>query len=302
MNLDILNWWATSGLPTIEQFFGRLPFEWAQQTFMVRALIECLLLAPICAVMGVKVVNFRMAFFSDAISHSAFAGVAIGLLLNEFFSLPGDDPFYPRLSLIGFGLLVGLGIALVRRRTSLSNDTVIGVFFSAVVALGIAIVTSSGSRTADFQRYLYGDILTLDAADLGLTALLAGVVLVFAGLGFNSMLMLGLNAELAHSRGIRVRLYDYLFAVVLALVVTVSIRTAGILLVTALLVVPAAAARNVAANAGGMLRWAIVFGLASAISGTLASYSPYLHNMSTGAAIVLTPALLFALSFVARRA
>ncbi|HOB75656.1 MAG TPA: metal ABC transporter permease [Phycisphaerae bacterium] len=302
MNLDILNWWATSGLPTIEQFFGRLPFEWAQQTFMVRALIECLLLAPICAVMGVKVVNFRMAFFSDAISHSAFAGVAIGLLLNEFFSLPGDDPFYPRLSLIGFGLLVGLGIALVRRRTSLSNDTVIGVFFSAVVALGIAIVTSSGSRTADFQRYLYGDILTLDAADLGLTALLAGVVLVFAGLGFNSMLMLGLNAELAHSRGIRVRLYDYLFAVVLALVVTVSIRTAGILLVTALLVVPAAAARNVAANAGGMLRWAIVFGLASAISGTLASYSPYLHNMSTGAAIVLTAALLFALSFVARRA
>lgn len=302
MNLDILNWWATSGLPTIEQFFGRLPFEWAQQTFMVRALIECLLLAPICAVMGVKVVNFRMAFFSDAISHSAFSGVAIGLLLNEFFSLPGDDPFYPRLSLIGFGLLVGLGIALVRRRTSLSNDTVIGVFFSAVVALGIAIVTSSGSRTADFQRYLYGDILTLDAADLGLTALLAGVVLVFAGLGFNSMLMLGLNAELAHSRGIRVRLYDYLFAVVLALVVTVSIRTAGILLVTALLVVPAAAARNVAANAGGMLRWAIVFGLASAISGTLASYSPYLHNMSTGAAIVLTAALLFALSFVARRA
>jgi len=302
MNLDILNWWATSGLPTIEQFFGRLPFEWAQQTFMVRALIECLLLAPICAVMGVKMVNFRMAFFSDAISHSAFAGVAIGLLLNEFFSLPGDDPFYPRLSLIGFGLLVGLGIALVRRRTSLSNDTVIGVFFSAVVALGIAIVTSSGSRTADFQRYLYGDILTLDAADLGLTALLAGVVLVFAGLGFNSMLMLGLNAELAHSRGIRVRLYDYLFAVVLALVVTVSIRTAGILLVTALLVVPAAAARNVAANAGGMLRWAIVFGLASAISGTLASYSPYLHNMSTGAAIVLTAALLFALSFVARRA
>ncbi|HPP22476.1 MAG TPA: metal ABC transporter permease [Phycisphaerae bacterium] len=302
MNLDILNWWATSGLPTIEQFFGRLPFEWAQQTFMVRALIECLLLAPICAVMGVKVVNFRMAFFSDAISHSAFAGVAIGLLLNEFFSLPGDDPFYPRLSLIGFGLLVGLGIALVRRRTSLSNDTVIGVFFSAVVALGIAIVTSSGSRTADFQRYLYGDILTLDAADLGLTALLAGVVLVFAGLGFNSMLMLGLNAELAHSRGIRVRLYDYLFAVVLALVVTVSIRTAGILLVTALLVVPAAAARNVAANAGGMLRWAIVFGLASAISGTLASYSPYLHNMSTGAAIVLTAALLFALSFVARKA
>ena len=181
MTLDIFNWWAESGLPAIEQSIGRLPFEWAQQTFMVRALIECMLLAPACAVMGVKVVNFRMAFFSDAISHSAFAGVAIGLLLNDFFTRPGSDPFFPRLSLIGFGLLVGLGIAMVRRRTTLSNDTVIGVFFSAVVALGIAIVTSSGSRTADFQRYLYGDILALDAMDLALTALLAGVVLGFAG-------------------------------------------------------------------------------------------------------------------------
>ena len=288
-------------LDTLEQALRRLPFEWAQQRFMVYALLECILLAPVCAAMGVKVVNFRMAFFADAISHSAFAGVAIGFLLNELFARWGSS-FDPRVSLIVFGLIVGLGVVLVRRRTNLSNDTIIGVFFSGVVALGIAIVTSSGSRTTDFQSYLYGDILTLDAADLALTAGLAIVVIAFMLVGFNSLLMLGLNPELAHSRGIRVRVYDYVFAMLLSLVVTISIRTAGILLVTALLIVPAAAARNVARDAGGMLRWSVLIGLVSALAGTLASYSPYLHNMSTGAAIVLAASVLFSLSFLARRA
>ena len=288
-------------LDAIEHAFHHLPFEWAQQRFMVYALLECALLAPVCAAMGVKVVNFRMAFFSDAISHSAFAGVAIGFLLNELFARYGGQ-FDPRISLIAFGLIVGLGVVLVRRRSKLSNDTIIGVFFSGVVALGIAIVTSSGSRTTDFQSYLYGDILTLDAADLALTAILAAIILVFMLVGFNSLLLLGLNSELAHSRGVRVRAYEYLFAMLLALVVTISIRTAGILLVTALLIVPAATARNIARDAGGMLRWAVILGLVSGLSGTLASYSAYLHNMSTGAAIVLAASVLFGLSFLARRA
>lgn len=288
-------------LDAIEHTVGRLPFEWAQQRFMIYALLECILLAPVCAAMGVKVVNFRMAFFADAISHSAFAGVAIGYLLNELAVRLGGH-FDPRISLIAFGLIVGVGIVLVRRHSGLSNDTIIGVFFSGVVALGIAIVTSSGSRTANFQNYLYGDILTLDATDLALTAVLTVIVTLFMLVGFNSLLMLGLNTELAHSRGVRVRAYEYLFAMLLALVVTVSIRTAGILLVTALLVVPAAAARNIARDAGGMLRWAVLFGLVSGVTGTLASYSPYLHNMSTGAAIVLAASILFALSFVARKA
>lgn len=292
---------ANDALRSIEQFSAaHIPFDWAQRPYMIRALLECILLTPICAAMGVQVVNFRMAFFSDAISHSAFAGVAIGFLLNEL-AARWEGHFDPRVSLVVFGLIVGLGIAMVRRRTTLSNDTIIGVFFSTIVAFGLAIVTGSGSRTA-FQRYLYGDILTLDAADLALTAVLAVAVILFVLASFNSMLMVGLNAELAHSRRVRVRLYDYAFSILLALVVTVSIRTAGILLVTALLVVPAAAARNVARNAGGMLRWAALIGLTGGISGTLASYSPYLHNMSTGAAIVLTTALLFALSFIARRA
>ena len=295
--LASIEFWSGVILPAIDEALRRiLPPKWGEYQFMRYALLECLLLAPVCAAVGVKVVNFRMAFFSDAISHSAFAGVAIGLLLHESF--PAADP---RMSLVLFGLIVGLGIAYVRRTTDLSNDTVIGVFFSAVVALGIAIVTRSGARTTQFQRYLYGDILNLDSADLGLSVLLGIAVIVFMVAGFNRLILVGLNDELAHSRGIRVRLYDYLFTLLLALVVTVSIRTAGILLVTALLVIPAATARNLARSAGGMFWWAIAFGLLSGVSGTLASFSKHLDRVGTGAVIVLASVFFFILSTFLRR-
>lgn len=294
--LASLDLWSGSILPAIDHALCRLlPAKWGSYQFMRYALLECLLLAPVCAAVGVKVVNFRMAFFSDAISHSAFAGVAIGLLLNESFAAAD-----PRWTLVVFGLLVGLGIAYVRRVTDLSNDTVIGVFFSTVVALGIAIVTQSRSRSSQFQRYLYGDILNLDGTDIGLTALLALAVAAFMILGFNRLILVGVNDELARSRGVRVRLYDYLFTLLLALVVTVSIRTAGILLVTALLVIPAAAARNLARSAAGMFWWAIAVGLVSSIAGTLASFSAWLENVGTGAVIVLASAVLFVFSTLCR--
>ncbi len=296
-----LDWWTNCGLPELHRAMRAvLPFDWAQYGFTLNAIIECVLLAPICAIMGVKIVNFRMAFFSDAISHSAFTGVAIGLLLDQIFKQWGGH-FDPRVALIGFGLLVGLGIAVVRRRTDLSSDTVIGVFFSAVVALGIAIVTTSGSRTAEFQRYLYGDILTLDAADLALSALLAAAVLVFMAVGFNRLTLIGLNDELAHSRRIPVRAYDYAFSLLLALVVTTSIRTAGILLVTAMLVVPAATARNLARSSGSMFWWAVAAGLVSSVAGTIASFTSALENVGTGSAIVIAATVLFVISLVGKR-
>jgi len=295
-----MHWWVETALPAAHGWLRAvLPFEWAQYSFALNAVLECLLLAPICAAMGVPIVNFRLAFFSDAISHSAFTGVALGLVLNELAGGWGGS-FDPRITLIGFGLIVAYGIAMVRRRTDLSSDTVVGVFFSAVIALGLALVTASGTRTAGFQRYLYGDILTLDAADLGITAFLALVVLAVMAVGFTPLTLIGLNDELAHSQGLRVRRYDYVFTMLLALVVTVTIRTAGILLVTGMLLVPAARARNLARSAGGMFRWAVVVGLAGGVGGTIASFTRPLESVSTGAVIVLTSCLLFGLSLLAR--
>ncbi len=295
--LAIWHWWTQSALPGIESaMVAVLPAHLTDFEFKRFALLECMLIAPMCAAMGVKVVNFRMAFFSDAIAHSAFAGVAFGFLLGGLGWFGDVDP---RITLIGFGVIVGLGIAMVRRTTDLSNDTVIGVFFSTVVALGIAII-SMIEKTSDFERYLYGDILTVDESDLAMSAVLVVAVMLYMAFSFNRLTLIGMNSELASSRRVRVRLHDYLFAVLLALVVSASIRASGILLVTALLVVPAAAARNVARSAAGMFWWAVGLGLVSGFCGVAFSFS-WLTDVSGGAVIILTAAFLFVLSFFAHR-
>lgn len=293
-----LDWWSSSLQPLLERGVRVfMPAAWQDYEFMRRAIIECVLIAPMCAAMGVKVVNFRMAFFSDAISHSAFAGVAFGFLLHEAIVRFSFDP---RIAMVVFGVMVGLGIAMVRRRTDLSNDTVIGVFFSTVVAIGIAIITAFPRHSAEFPKYLYGSILTLDDADLYLSAVLALGMLVFMLFSFNSLMLIGLNSELAHSRRVRVRLYDYLFAMLLALVIMTLIRTAGILLVTAMLVVPAAAARNLARSVSGMFWWATLIALVSSVAGTVVSFSDAFGKVGTGSVIVLAAATIFAFSLLAR--
>ncbi len=294
-----LEWFSTNLLPTMEQGVRAiLPPSFRPYAFMPRAVLECILIAPMCAAMGVKVVNYRMAFFSDAISHSAFAGIAFGFLLHDAVARFSFDP---RIAMVLFGTLVGLGIAMVRRRTDLSNDTVIGVFFSTVVAVGIAIITRTPRfAQQEFPRYLYGSILTLDDADLYLSALLAVGMLIFMLFSFNSLMLIGLNEELAHSRGLHIRLYDYVFSMLLALVIMTLIRTAGILLVTAMLVVPAAAARNLARNMAGMFWWAMGIALLSSVLGTIASFSDALGNVGTGAVIVLAAAAMFAMSLLAK--
>lgn len=277
-----------------------LPFEWVQPTFMIHALAITALLAPLCAALGVKVVNFRMAFFSDAISHSAFTGVVLGYLLTPFFerAYPGAtrwDLVLPPLTLVLFGLLVGGLITAVRHRTDLSTDTVIGVFFASVIALGIVVI-SRNNLQGNFERYLYGYIVTATAADVWLTAGLALVVLTFLALSFNRLMLIGLNDSLARSRGIRARAYDYAFSLLLALVVTVSIRTVGLLLVTAMLIVPAAAARNIARSAGGMFWWAAIIGLACGVGGLITSYYA---ETAPGATMILMASVVFLVTMAA---
>ena len=293
-----LQWFSLHLLPVMERITkAMLPAAYEPFPFMHKAVLACILIAPMCAAMGVKVVNFRMAFFSDAISHSAFAGIAFGFVLHQVVT---SFYFDPRIAMVLLGVIVGLSIAWVRRRTDLSNDTVIGVFFSTVVAIGIAIITATSRFEQQFSRYLYGDILTLDAVDLYLAALLAIVVFVFMLISFNSLMLLGMNDELAHSRGIRVQWYEYLFSMLLALVIMVLIRIAGILLVTAMLVVPAATARNLARSVGGMFWWAMLIALLSSVVGTMISFSDRFGNVGTGAVIVLAAAVMFAMSLLAK--
>jgi zinc transport system permease protein len=260
-----------------------LPFAFAQPAFMKRALLALVLVAPTAAAIGVPLVQFRMAFFSDAIGHSAFTGVALGVVLG----------IAPTWTMAAFGALVAVAITLVKGRTDLSTDTVIGVFFSTVIALGIAIISREKGLTRNLQAFLYGDPLAVSDAELAWMAVLAIIVAAYLFLTYNRLLLLGVHEGFARTKGVPVRALEVSFALVVALVVTTAIRAVGILLVTALLVVPAAAARNVAHRAGPAFHLSVLVALVSSVSGLVASY--YLDT-ATGATVVLAAAACFALS------
>lgn len=270
-------------MDAIYHLMDQLPFAFTGDLFMKRALLAVLLVAPVCAAMGVMVVNFRMAFFSDAISHSAFTGVALGVLF-------GIDPLY---TLVAFGIVVGLAIISVRRLSSLSVDTVIGVFFSFAVALGIVIISARKGLTRDLHSYLYGDVLTVGDGEIALMAVLAVAVALFLAFWFNPLFLTGINERLAKAQGVPVKALEYAYALLLALVVTVSIRVIGLLLVTAMLVVPAAAGRNLAQSVRSMFWASIGVGLASGVIGLIASYY---WDSATGATIILAASGFFLLS------
>jgi len=256
------------------------PFEPFYMHFMKRALLGILLLAPLCAAMGVQVVNFGMAFFSDAISHSAFTGVAIGLLLSV----------NPSITMIIFGLLLGLAITQVRHESDFSTDTVVGVFFSGTVALGIVIISSQKGLVRNLQSYLYGDILTLSNMDIACLAVSSIVIGCFLVLSYNKLILSGIHRSLAFSRGVAVKRYDFIFAMFLAFVVMLAVRAVGLLLVTAMLIVPAAAGRNISDNLCKMFWSAIAISVVSGVAGLVLSY--YLDS-AAGASIILVSCVFF---------
>ena len=264
-----------------------VPFEWAQFSFMWRAVLAMGVIAPLCAVMGVHVVNFRMAFFSDAISHSTFTGVALGILL-------GLDPFY---SLIGLGVLAGLFITQLKRRSELSSDTIISVILSGLVAIGITLLFVR-QETRNFDAYLYGAILALTDGELVFLFLVGGLIFILMAGWFNRLILISLNMNLASSRGIAAGRMEYLFAVLLALVVTFSLRAVGLFMVTALLVIPAATARTLARGIGSLFWIAVGAASFSGLSGILLSF--YLDTPA-GATIILISCLLFLLSWIRQR-
>ena len=135
---------------------GMLPLDCLQLKFMQQALLGLLLLAPMTAMLGVEIVHFRMAFYSDAIGHSAFAGAGLGLLLS----------LNPHIAMPVFGVLVGVSIIALKRHSNISSDMAIGVVFSAVVAFGLAVVSRSPGVARDMQQFLFGDILTISNIDI----------------------------------------------------------------------------------------------------------------------------------------
>ena len=268
------------------------PMGCMEYEFMRRAMLGLLLIAPLAALSGVQVVNSRMSFFSDAIGHSAFAGVALGMIL----SLP------PEFTMPALALAIGLLIMYLRRGSRLSTDTVIGIIFSAVVALGLAIVSRNREASRGINMFLYGDILTIGDNEIALLACLLVAFLTFQFFAWNRMLHISVNEQIAGVHRIKVSVYQYLFAALLSLVVILCVRAVGVLLVTAILIVPAATARNFARNSRQLFFLSLIFSYISCAGGLLISAQQWeWANVPAGAAIVLLACAMFAVSFIAAR-
>lgn len=277
-------------LAWLYDLLGKLPFECLEPRFMRQALLGLLMLAPMAAMLGVHVLNFRMAFFSDAVGHSAFAGLALGLILGA----------PPTTAVLVFGVLVGMAIMGVQRRSGLSADAAIGIVFSAVVAFGLAVVSRAPDLGRQIQQYLYGDILTVGEGEIAVMGVLLAVLILFETAGWNRMLFLSLSPVMARVNGMATAFWQYLFAAILALVVMFSVRAVGVLLVTAMLVVPAATGRNLARNMRGLFWWSIAVSMFSSVTGLLLSAQEWLATAS-GATVILVACACFATSALWRK-
>ena len=266
-----------------------LPFDWAQpgsMYFMKNALLAVLVISPLFGVLSTMVVHSRMSFFSDALGHSAFTGMAIGAIcgFNE-----------PTWAAVLFAVVFALLFNLVRRRSALASDTVIGVFSSTAVALGIFLSTLGGRSFTKFNSLLIGDILSVEPEKIALLAGILLVVLVLWGLSFNQLMLSAVHPALADSRGVKVFWQETVFSVV---VVTVSMTWVGLLVINSLLVLPAAAARNVSRT---MFQYHLVSLLGAVLAGIAGLMTSYYVGSSAGAAITLYLAVWFLITFLARK-
>ena len=273
----------------IYRFFELLPFEMLHWDFMCNAFIAVLLMAPLFGILSTMVVTGRMSFFSDALGHSAFTGIAIGCICGMAA---------PLWAAVGFSIFFSLLFSYVRSRSNHAADTLIGVFSSTAVALGIFTATLEGGSFTKYNKYLIGDILSVTPAEIGLLALVLVIVAVFWVLFSNKLVLSVLHPQLASSRSIPVSWIQAGFSVLVAVVVTLCISSVGLLILNSLLVLPGAAARNVAKNMKQFHILSVLFALVAGIGGLIASYN---LGSSTGAAISLLLALLFAVSFCMRK-
>ena len=270
-------------------FCDLLPFEMLQWDFMKNAVLAILLMAPLFGLMSTMIVTGRMSFFSDALGHSAFTGIAIGSIFGMAM---------PIWAAVIFSLLFALLFSWVRARSNQAADTLIGVFSSSAVALGIFVATMGGGSFTRYNKFLIGDVLSITPAEIGLLALVLLAVVAFWLFLSNRLSLTLIHPQLASSRGIPTGLAQTLFTAAVAVTVTLSISSVGLLILNSLLVLPAAAARNIARDLRQYHGLSVLFALTAGISGLTVSYY---SGCSAGAAISLILAAIFALTFWLRK-
>lgn len=265
-----------------------IPFSWIHFNFMKNALIAIILIAPLFGLVGTMIVNNKMSFFSDALGHSALTGIAIGVVLGVGNYM---------ISMLLFAVLFALAISKVIQSEVSSTDTVIGVFSSVGVALGIVILSVKGGFSR-YSTYLIGDILSITEKEILILAITLILVIILWILCFNKLMLSSLDPDLALSRNVNLGFYKNIFVLLIAVIVTVSIKWVGMLIINSLLVIPAASAKNIAYNMKTYHILSVLFSIISGVFGLILSY--YLGT-SAGATIVLISAVIFLITFVLRK-
>jgi zinc transport system permease protein len=277
--------------------------------YQLGALFSVVLISAICGLVGALVVGNRMAFFSDAMAHCAFAGISLGLIISFAMGFtPKSDELQWLLPLImaAFGALIGFGIVFVRENSGLASDTVIGVFFAGAIGFGAMILQAfQARRLFDPERFLFGGPALVQPFDLLILLILFIVTAIVMIWRYNQFCLASFNPSLARSRGVAVKLNNYIFVVLLALIVNFSITAVGVLLINALLIVPAATAANLAPNMRKMFLYTLGLSVVTGVAGLGISQSVALpigpgdpKQFGVSGTIIVLGVILFALSLL----
>jgi zinc transport system permease protein len=264
-----------------------MPFEWARYEFMRNALLAVLLVSPLFALLGCMVINNQMTFFSEALGHAALTGIAIGAVAGL------ADPTWAMLVFAGALTVV---ITVLRRYSAASTDTIVGLVMAFSVALGLVILSKYGG-IGKYSKFLVGDILTISKPEITRLIIVIGAVLILWVIFFNKLFIVSLNRSLAQSRGINVWLVEFIFSMTVALVVTISIQWIGLLVINSMLILPAAASRNIAGNISDYTLGAVIISVIAGVSGLIVSFC---FGTATGATIVLVSMGFFIASLIWR--
>jgi len=262
--------------------------------FVVNGFLCAFVVGPLLGGIGTMVVIKRMAFFSQAIGNAALTGVAIGVIIGESYTAP-------YMSMFSFCILFALFLNFSKNRTRMSSDTLIGVFLSISLAIGATTLlwVSAKVNTHILDTVMFGSILTVNDTDMNVllvTTLITGLVALPL---YNQMLLASLNPSLAHVRGVKVHLLEYVFVLLVTILTVACVKIVGAVLVEALLLIPAAAARNLNKTMRGFVGWTIVFSTVSCLAGI---YAPMRWDLPvpSGGAIILTAAMIFILTMIMR--
>lgn len=279
-----MEWWYT--------LVNLLPFEWAEpgkMLFMKNALLAIIIITPLFGILSTMIVNNRMAFFSDALGHGAFTGIVIGAIAGNI------EPLWDS---IIFSVIFAILVSFVKSKSRLTGDTVIGVFSSISVALGIFLATSGGRNFAKLNRYLIGDLLSITPEELLKIFLVLLVVVILWIFILNKLVILSIHPSLAASRGIKVLWVEMLFSIIIAVVVTLSLSWVGLLVINALLVLPGSISRNVSGNIRVYSLISVIVALVTGVAGLITSYY---SGTAAGATIVLFLGGLFLVTFALKK-